>query len=266
MNRASVKAIQIQAIWFRTTKWNKAGAKDWLKEHDFKSDVMRTSVKDGVLTHLIFPQFDPDEADPETFRTLADDWPEGVSVTVAERMKDMGIQHTKGTQSDANPMEFIMSDESVDRVGDVIEAKGWDIEQFKANPIALYGHSHDKVIGTWENVRVVGKKLIGRLKLAAEGTSAEIDTIRKLVEQRILRAVSVGFQPLDADPIKETGGYRFKKQILHECSLVAVPANSNALAIAKALGADPRKVFAKTNKPQLAKVEKALASIERVLK
>ena len=267
VNGAVVKAIQIQAVWFRTTRWNKDGAVSWLKDHDFKHDVMRTKVTEGAVSHLIFPQFDPDEADPDTFRTLADDWPDGVSVTVAERMKNMQIQHTKGTQSAENPFEFIMSDESIDRVGDIIEAKGWTLEQFKANPIALFGHSHDKPIGTWENVRVVGKRLIGRLKLAAEGTSAEIDTIRKLVEQRILRAVSVGFQPLDAEPIKDTGGYRFKKQILHECSLVAVPANANALSLAKSLGADREllnKLFAKPN-PNLAKVNKALARIEQVL-
>lgn len=156
----------------------------------------------------------------------------------------MDIQHTKGAQSESDPFEFVMSDESVDRVGDVIRASGWDLGDFLKNPVALWGHSHDKPIGTWENVRVVGKKLIGRLKLAKQGTSAEIDTIRSLVEQRIIRAVSVGFKPIEAKPLKEKSGYEFIKQTLHECSLVSVPANANALAIAKSFGADPAKVFA----------------------
>jgi HK97 family phage prohead protease len=146
-------------------------------------------------------------------------------------------QFTKGTQSKDDPFEFVMSDESVDRMGDVIQADGWSLKEFKKNPIALLGHSPDKPIGAWENVRIEGTKLIGRLVLAAAGTSAEIDTVRSLVEQRILKAVSVGFSPLEYTQ-RDDGGYNFIKQALHECSLVSIPANPNALAIAKSFGAD----------------------------
>ena len=146
----------------------------------------------------------------------------------------METQFTKGIQSADDPLEFIMSDESADRVGDVIVAKGWDLRDFKSNPVALWGHDHAKPIGTWENVRVQGKQLIGKLKLAAKGTSAEIDTIRALIEQRILKAVSVGFSPIEYEPMEK--GYKFTKQALHECSLVAVPCHQNALQVAKSFG------------------------------
>ncbi len=139
-----------------------------------------------------------------------------------------------GHQSKDNPLEFVLSDESVDRVGDVIRASGWDLSHFKQNPIALMGHSHDAIVGVWENVRVEQKKLLGTLKLAKEGTSELVDTVRSLIDQKILKAVSVGFQPVDAKPRKD-GGYDFTRSLLHEVSLVAVPANPNALAVAKAL-------------------------------
>jgi len=139
-----------------------------------------------------------------------------------------------GHQSKDNPFEFVLSDESVDRMGDVIKADGWDLRAFKSNPIALFGHSHDKPVGRWENVRVAGKRLIGNLKLAKPGTSDFIDTVRSLVEQGIIKAVSVGFQPVEATP-RKGGGYEYIKSALHEVSLVAVPANQNALAIAKAI-------------------------------
>ena len=139
-----------------------------------------------------------------------------------------------GHQSKDNPLDFVLSDESVDRVGDVIRADGWDLSHFKQNPIALMGHSHDSIVGVWENVRVEGKKLLGTLKLAKEGTSELVDTVRSLIDQKILKAVSVGFQPVDAKPRKD-GGYDFTRSLLHEVSLVAVPANPNALAVAKAL-------------------------------
>jgi HK97 family phage prohead protease len=139
------------------------------------------------------------------------------------------------------PLEFVMSDGSIDRMGDVIEPAGWLLDNFQSHPIALFNHDRDQVIGKWLDVRVVGKQLLGRLELAAAGTSALVDSIRKLVEQNILRAVSVGFRPLEQKPLDENadkyfGPFRFLKSELLECSLVAVPANPNALATAKSLG------------------------------
>lgn len=153
----------------------------------------------------------------------------------------MDLMYTKGEQSADDPYEFVMSDETVDRMGDVIVARGWDLDDFQKNPIALFGHSHQDIIGKWENVRVSGKKLIGRLRMAREGTSELVNTVRSLVEQRILKSVSVGFIPQEMEPMldkegRHTGGYRFIKSALSECSLVAVPCNPNALATAKGMG------------------------------
>jgi HK97 family phage prohead protease/HK97 family phage major capsid protein len=141
----------------------------------------------------------------------------------------------------ADPREYIMSDGSVDRMGDVIEPAGWQLSNFKSHPIALLNHDRDQIIGKWVDVRVEGQQLLGRLELAAAGTSPLVDTVRALVEQNILRAVSVGFAPKEQKPLddkadKYFGPFRFTKSELLECSLVAVPANPNALATAKSLG------------------------------
>ncbi len=66
--------------------------------------------------------------------------------------------------------EFVMSDTSVDRMGDVIEAGGWQLKHFKNHPIALFNHDGNQVIGKWIDVRVEGKQLRGKLELAAAGT------------------------------------------------------------------------------------------------
>jgi len=139
-----------------------------------------------------------------------------------------------GQQSQDSPLTFVLSDESVDRMGDVIRADGWDLTAFRKNPVALFGHDHSSIVGVWTDIKVVGKKLLGTLKFATPGTSQLVDTVRSLVEQKILKAVSVGFQPIEAKPRKD-GGYEYTRSALHEVSLVAVPANSNALAIAKCL-------------------------------
>ena len=153
-----------------------------------------------------------------------------------------------GEQSASDPFEFVMSTDSVDRMGDIVE-QDWKLAAFRANPVALFSHRSDQPIGVWERVRVEGNKLVGRLKLAEKGTSELIDTLRSLIEQRILRAVSVGFRPGEAEPLDEKApwnGYRLSKNELFECSLVSVPANAAALSLAKSLDAGLRaQLFAK---------------------
>lgn len=144
----------------------------------------------------------------------------------------------KAVAEKGDGLEFVLSDGSVDRYGDIVEASGWDLKNFKKNPIALFGHSSGFPIGTWTDLRVEGGKLLGRLVLAARGTSDRLDELRGLLEQGILRAVSVGFRPLESDPIdpkQPWGAQRYKKQELLECSLVSVPANPAAVALAKSL-------------------------------
>ena len=135
-----------------------------------------------------------------------------------------------------NGLEFVLSDETSDRMGDIIMSDGWDLSNFKKNPIALFGHRSDFPIGTWKNVRVVDKQLRGFLELAPEGTSDRIDEIRALIDAGVLKAVSVGFRPKESKPRPETDyGVFFTKSELVETSLVSVPANPNALAVAKSL-------------------------------
>jgi HK97 family phage prohead protease/HK97 family phage major capsid protein len=139
-----------------------------------------------------------------------------------------------------NGLEFVLSDETPDRMDDVIMSDGWDLANFNKNPIALFGHQSSFPIGKWKNVRVVDKQLRGFLELAPEGTSARIDEIRRLVDADILRAVSVGFRPKESKPRAESDwGLFFTKSELVETSLVSVPANPNALAVAKALKISP---------------------------
>ncbi|MBO4221964.1 phage major capsid protein [Bradyrhizobium neotropicale] len=146
-----------------------------------------------------------------------------------------GVRH-KTHAGKMTGMEFVLSDETPDRMDDVIMSDGWQLDNFKKNPIALFGHRSDFPIGKWKNLRVVNKQLRGHLELAPAGTSERIDEIRKLVEADILRAVSVGFRALESRPRKETGfGSFFTKSELVETSLVSVPANPNALAVAKSL-------------------------------
>ena len=140
---------------------------------------------------------------------------------------------------DKEGVEFVLSDESIDRMGDVIVAAGWKLDNFKRNPVALFNHKADFVVGKWERLRVDGERLRGHLRFAPAGTSPRIDEIRKLVEAGILQAVSVGFAPIGTpEPRMKNNmpsGFTYRGQELIETSLVSVPANPNALAVAKSL-------------------------------
>jgi HK97 family phage prohead protease len=151
-----------------------------------------------------------------------------------------GLTYRTATQSVEDPNEYILSDETVDRMGDQIVAEGWDLKKFKQNPIALFNHSSHHIVGTWEKVRVQGKQLRGRLKLAEAGTSDTVDMVRSLYQQGILKMVSVGFkatkkEPLHKDADEFFGPFKFVKSELLECSIVAIPANPNAGPVARSV-------------------------------
>lgn len=151
-------------------------------------------------------------------------------------------------------MNFVASDESVDRMGDIIRAKGWMLGDFRKNPVFLFAHdARSPAIGAVRTVKVEGSELLAGVEWA-ETTFAQ--DIKSLYVGGFMRAVSVGFRALDFDFItdKDGGitGIEFKKQELMELSAVPVPANARALRKAMGEGAfaltvpDLTKVFSET--------------------
>jgi len=139
-------------------------------------------------------------------------------------------------------IRFVASDETVDRYGDVIAADGWQLKQFKKNRQFLWMHDHEAPIGEVTDVHVEGEQLLATARFATEGVSRRADELWALVEDGVLRAFSVGFtvgseRGKDYEPIfddeERITGYRYLKPELLEISLVSVPANPNALAIAR---------------------------------
>jgi len=135
-------------------------------------------------------------------------------------------------------LSYVLSDATVDRYGDIIEPDGWLLDSFRANPIALFNHSPNQPIGRWKNIRVEDNRLVADFVPAVTGTSQRADEINSLIEQDILRATSVGFRGIEFEPIdpkRPMAGIRYTSQELLETSIVSVPANPAALAIAKSL-------------------------------
>jgi HK97 family phage major capsid protein/HK97 family phage prohead protease len=140
----------------------------------------------------------------------------------------------------SSELEYVLSDATVDRYGDVVDPSGWEPASLKGHVSALFNHDGGFVVGKWIDLRVERGGLRGRFVPAAKGTSARIDEVISLSEQGLLPGVSVGFSNLESEPLNPTTkrGKRYKRQALLECSFVSVPANPNAMQIARGLVSD----------------------------
>lgn len=174
-------------------------------------------------------------------------------------MNDLIHKASNGRISD---MTFVVTTESADRVGDIVMLDGFSTKDFENNPVALVSHDRSQMpIGIWKNFRRVGDALLADLVLAAKGTSRAADLARGLIEQGILRAVSVGFRALAATPMKPTG-MRYNKSELMEISLVSVPMNPRAVLVAKSLDMTPgemKEFFTNPPVDESSEIEKAMA-------
>ena len=130
----------------------------------------------------------------------------------------------------ANGASFIISTDAIDRQGEIVDQEGWDFSNWMTNPVILDSHKYDSIDD------IIGKG-IGKPYRVDNGWAIDIqfaDTnkgqlAQKLVESGMLKTVSVGFRSLSRKP--ENGVMKHTKQELLEVSLVAIPANPQAVRI-----------------------------------
>lgn len=142
-------------------------------------------------------------------------------------------------------ISYVVSDETPDRMGDIIKVNGWDLSQYKKNPVILWAHDGSSVppIGRAANVRrrySPSARLTADIEFAPKEAYEFADTIYQLASRGFIRATSVGFMPMETEEVDEakrkklglgTYGQLFSKAELMEVSVVAVPANPAALEL-----------------------------------
>lgn len=126
-------------------------------------------------------------------------------------------------------VRLIASDATPDRVGDIMEPAGCDLSDYKANPIILAQHDPSQPIGR-AAVEIKSGKVEALIDFAPAGVSTRADEYCGLAKHGIISAASVGFEPVESQPIAG-GGRRYTKWKLLEISLVSIPANPSALVI-----------------------------------
>jgi HK97 family phage prohead protease len=132
--------------------------------------------------------------------------------------------------SPGEPIRFVASTSNVARDGLIVDAAGWQLDNYRKNPVFLWAHNYrDPPIGKAIDVRVEGDELI------AEITFDQADERARLIEQKYrsgyLNAVSVGFDIEAIEPAKHAmAAPRATKAELLEISGVPVPSDPDALA------------------------------------
>lgn len=136
-------------------------------------------------------------------------------------------------------VEGYITTESVDRMGDIIRAKGWELGNYKktGSPV-IYGHS-DKItplgiphIGNAVQMEVQRKGIWSVTRFHEKTQVSREAAI--LAREKIVPNWSVGFNPLETPEQRlvngELKGFIFNRQELLEYSMVLIPANAEAVS------------------------------------
>jgi HK97 family phage prohead protease len=136
-------------------------------------------------------------------------------------------------------VEVVMSTASLARDGHILIPQGCILENYRANPIALWSHDPDLPVGNAENIAVEPDQITARVRFAPLGISVKADEVRGLVKSGVIRAVSIGFDPIEGEPLdpkKPRGGQRVSAWELLELSFVSVPSDVGAVVTQRAHG------------------------------
>jgi HK97 family phage prohead protease len=136
----------------------------------------------------------------------------------------------------------IVSSEPRDRMGDVILQDGIDYSDFmRGGGTVLWQHDANYPVA--RTLSVVKGCLTALAQFPPEGTSEKSDECYRLIREGVVNSTSIGFIPVEWEFLEKNrpgSGVLFREVQMLEFSYVSIPANPDALVIAKSLG--PRAV------------------------
>jgi HK97 family phage prohead protease len=138
-------------------------------------------------------------------------------------------------------LRFTISTGAVDREQDRVSLSGWDLANYKRNPVVLWGHDASRLpIGRAFDVSIEGAGLKASVEFIPYETPEGgqfAEAVYRLAKTGFIAATSVGFRPLKWEYTQDQArgaddwfpGIDFEEQELVELSIVTVPANPEAL-------------------------------------
>lgn len=136
----------------------------------------------------------------------------------------------KSVDDDARVIEGIASTPSTDRQEDIVEPLGG---VFKLPLPFLWQHGKGQpAVGHVVTATATEAGIRVRVQLEKDDQPGPLKDLLDLawrsIKKRLVRGLSIGFRPLDAEPIKGTFGMRFKSWEWLELSAVTIAANADA--------------------------------------
>jgi HK97 family phage prohead protease len=128
-------------------------------------------------------------------------------------------------------INWTLSDDSIDRDKERFDRSGWNLKEFKKNPVLQWSHdSSIPAIGKVINPKIKEDRLVGKIEFDIDDAFAQ--KIERKVRAGYISAGSVGFFPMQVEiPEDDKSDLQliYRKQELREFSICNVPANPNAL-------------------------------------
>lgn len=139
------------------------------------------------------------------------------------------VLQIKSIDSDTRVIKGVATTPAPDRVGDIVEPLGVTY----ANPLVLlHQHDHDSPVGTvvFDKPTAKGITFTATLPVIEQPGKLKdrVDMAWQEVALGLIRAVSIGFRPIEYSWMEE-GGIRFIESEVYELSLVSVPAQAEAV-------------------------------------
>ena len=163
---------------------------------------------------------------------------------VAGRLSEIDDTPGPSPSSEGAVLDFVASNESLDRYDEIVVAGGWALENYRRNPVFQNAHQYGDIIFTLGKAlltEVRGQSLYQRIEFATQ-VNPMARIAYGLYRGKFLNAVSVGFIPLRWENGDESSGFRrrYLEQELLEVSAVGIPANPEALQLGLKSGAIER--------------------------
>lgn len=129
---------------------------------------------------------------------------------------------------------FVLNDETKrNSHGFYLLNAGGQFDRFQENPVMLYNHNHDALIGKWNNLRVEGSLLV--LDPVFDEGDDDALKIKGKVDRGFLKGGSPGIIVLDAEyrdnPTSGSFDIFVTQWELFEGSVVSIPSNAGALSL-----------------------------------
>ena len=123
---------------------------------------------------------------------------------------------------------FILCDgNNVNSYGFRTDVQKLVLDRFKANPVMLFSHDSDKVIGRWENIKIEDGKLTAEAVFDTDDEDAK--KIAGKVERGFLKGCSIGMMVLDVR--EDENSIPTVTAELLEGSICALPSDSHAIRL-----------------------------------